>query len=98
MSEFKDFLKEYKIIPMAIAFIMATAATTVVQSIVNNLIMPLVTPFIPDGAWQTANLTLGPIVIGMGALIGALMNFIIIALVIFFIAKVFFKEEKVEKK
>ena len=98
LLEFKDFLKEYKVIPLSIAFIMATASTTIIQSFVNNLIMPLITPFIPGGAWQTAKLVFGPIVISWGALLGALINFIIIAFVVFLIAKLFFKEEKVEKK
>ncbi len=98
LLEFKDFLKEYKVIPLAIAFIMAGAATTFIQSVVNNLIMPLITPFIPGGAWQTAKLVLGPIVISWGALLGAIINFIIIAFVVFLIAKAILKEDKVTKK
>jgi large conductance mechanosensitive channel len=98
IKEFKDFLIEYKVIALAIAFIMGAAITALVQSLVANIIMPLITPFIPGGAWQTAKFTLGPIVLSWGAFIGALINFIIIALVIFFIAKYFFKEKKVTKK
>jgi large conductance mechanosensitive channel len=96
--EFRDFLKEYKIVPMAIAFVIGLAAVALVQSIVNNLIMPLITPFIPGGGWQTAILKLGPIVIGWGALLAAIINFVIIALVVFFIAKAILREEKVTKK
>ncbi len=97
-DEFKDFLKEYKVVPLAIAFIMAIAATTLIQSVVNNLIMPIITPFVPGGAWQVATFHIGPIVIGWGALLGAIINFVILALVVFFIAKAFFKEKKVTKK
>jgi large conductance mechanosensitive channel len=97
-NEFMEFLKEYKVVPLAIAFIMGIAATTVIQAIVNSLIMPIITPFIPGGAWQTATLSIGPIVIGWGALLAAIINFIIIALVVFFIAKWILKEEKVTKK
>jgi large conductance mechanosensitive channel len=98
IKEFKEFLKEYKVVPLAIAFIMGVAATTLIQSIVNNLIMPLITPFIPGGAWQSAKFSIGPIVIGWGALLGAVINFVIIAFVVFIIAKFLFKEEKVSKK
>jgi len=97
-KEFKEFLKEYKIVGLAIAFIIGVAATTLIQSFVNNLVMPMITPFIPGGAWQTATFSMGPIVIGWGALLGAIMNFIIIAAVVFLIAKFFLKEEKVTKK
>ena len=94
LKEFKEFLKEYKVIPLSIAFIIGIAATSLIQSIVNNLIMPMITPFIPNGAWQTATFSLGPIIIGYGALLGAIINFIIIAFVVFIIAKIILKEEK----
>ena len=98
MKEFSEFLHEYKVIPLAIAFIMGVAITTLVQSLVNNIIMPTVTPFVPGGAWETATLTLGPIVWSWGAFVGAIINFVIIALVVFMIAKHFLKEKKVTKK
>ncbi len=98
MKEFKEFLNEYKVIPLAIAFIMGVAVTALIQSLVNNVIMPIITPFIPGGEWQTATFTMGPIVISWGAFVGALINFIIIAFIIFMVAKHFFKEEKVTKK
>lgn len=98
MGEFKEFLNEYKIIPLAIAFIIGLAATTLVKSLVDNIVMPIITPFIPGGEWQTATFHLGPIVISWGAFLSAVINFVIIALVVFFVAKMFFKEEKVSKK
>lgn len=98
MKEFKEFLEEYKVIGLAIAFIMGVAATALVQALVNYIIMPIITPFIPGGAWQTATFNMGPIVISWGAFLGALINFVIIAFVVFIVAKKFFKEEKVSKR
>ena len=60
--------------------------------------MPIITPFIPGGAWQTATFNMGPIVIGWGAFVGALINFLVIAWVVFLIAKFVLREEKVTKK
>jgi len=96
--EFKDFLTEYKVIGLAIAFIMGAAITDLVKSLVNNVIMPVLTFFIPGGGWQTATFSLGPIMIGWGPFLSALINFLIIALVVFLIAKMVLKEEKVTKK
>jgi large conductance mechanosensitive channel len=98
LKEFREFLKEYKVVPLAIAFIIGIAATALIQSIVNNLIMPIITPFVPGGAWQTAVFSIGPIAIGWGALLSAVINFIIIAFVVFAIARYILKEEKAEKK
>lgn len=98
LKEFMAFVKEYKVIPLAIAFIIGIAATALVQSLVNNIIMPIITPFIPGGEWQKATFNLGAIVISWGAFLGAVINFIVIAFVVFLIAKMVLREEKVEKK
>ncbi len=98
LKEFKEFLKEYKVVGLAIALVIGLASVALINSVVNNLIMPIITPFIPGGAWQSAVLRLGPIVIGWGALLGAIINFVIIAFVVFLVAKYALKEEKVTKK
>ena len=99
IKEFKEFLKEYKVIGLAIAVIIGFAANTLVKSLVDNIVMPLITPFIPGGAWQTATFRFwvwkG---IGWGPFLSALIYFIIIAWVIFLIAKFMLKEDKVSKK
>lgn len=98
IKEFIEFLKAYKVIGLAIAFIIGIASKDLINSLVDNIIMPIITPFIPKGAWETATFSLGPIFIKWGAFLGAVINFVIIALVIFLIAKKILKEKKVTKK
>jgi len=96
--EFKEFLDEYKVMGLAAAFIIGVAATVLVQALVNDILMPLITPFIPGGGWETAKIALGPIVISWGHFLGAVINFIAIAFVVFMIAKIVMKGEKISKK
>jgi len=98
ISEFMDFLKEYKVVPLAIAFIMGVAATSLITALVNDIIMPLIKPLLPAGDWKTAILSLGPWQFAWGDFLAAVINFVIIAFVIFLVAKYMFKEEKVTKK
>ncbi|HIH31913.1 TPA: large conductance mechanosensitive channel protein MscL [Candidatus Woesearchaeota archaeon] len=98
IKEFKEFLKGYKVLTLAVAFIMGVAITALVKSLVDNIVMPIITPFIPGGAWKESAIHLGPIVMKIGAFAGELLNFIIIAFVVFLIAKMIMKEEKVGKK
>lgn len=98
VKEFMDFLYEYKVIGLAIAFIMGMAANQVVKSLVDNVIMPVVGALIPGGEWQTAKLAIGPIMIGWGQFLSDIIYFVIVAIVIFLIAKKVLKEDKVEKK
>jgi large conductance mechanosensitive channel len=98
MQEFMEFLKEYKVIGVAVAFIMAAASTSLVNSLVNDIIMPIITPFIPGGGWKEATFSIGPIVLKWGSFLAQIINFVILALVVFVIAKKLLKEEKVVKK
>jgi len=59
ISDFSDFLEEYKVMSLAIAFIIGTALTAMVQSLVNNVIMPIIGIFLPMGDWQGATVTVG---------------------------------------
>ncbi len=98
ISEFMAFLQEYKVIPLAIAFIMAVAAAALVSSFANNIIMPLIQPLMAGADWKTAIFALGPFKFTWGQFLADLINFIIIAFVIFILAKMVLKEEKVTKK
>lgn len=93
-----DFLYEYKVIGLAVAFIIGVAATALIKSLVDNILMPIITFFIPGGAWQEATLVLGSIVIAWGKFLADLIYFIIVAFIVFIIAKKVLKEEKVTKK
>ena len=97
IKELITFLKEYKIFALAIAFIMGVAANTLIKSLVDNVIMPIISPFIQGGAWETATFTIWKIVISWGAFLSDLIYFIIVAFVIYIIAKKLLKQEKVEK-
>jgi large conductance mechanosensitive channel len=94
ITEFKDFIKEYKVVGLAVAFVMGLAVNDLVKSLVNDIIMPLIAPIMPSGTWQTATLVLGPVILGIGPFLAALINFLIMALVIFFIVKKIMKDTK----
>ncbi len=76
---------------LAVAFIMGLAATSLVQSLVNDIIMPTVTVFIPTGEWKNAALAIGTplgfILIKWGSFLAQLINFIILAFCIFMVIK-----------
>lgn len=96
--EFMGFLKEYKILGLAIAFVVGAAANQLVKSLVDNIIMPLINPLIPSGEWKEAIWTLGPFALSWGKFISDLIYFLIIALVIFVIVKKILKNENASKK
>ena len=83
-DDFVDFIKKYKVMGLAVAFIMALYLGALVQALVADLIMPILT-FIP-GIGVIAEWAVGPFL--LGHFITSLLTFIIVALVIFILVKI----------
>ncbi len=98
MNEFLEFLKQYGVIGLAIAVIIGGKLNALVGSLVDGILMPFITFFIPGGSWRSATLDLGPFHFLLGPFFGALIDFLIVALIVFYFAKKVLKEEKVAKR
>ncbi len=83
LEEFKFFLKKYRVMALAVAFIMAIYIGAVIQALVDDMIMPIVELFVPGVAWEEITVA----VFRVGHFMGVLVTFIIVALVIFLIVK-----------
>lgn len=94
---FIDFLTEYQIIGLGIAVVMGTATKDLVNAFVDELLMPIIEVLLPGEDWRSAVLAVGPVELGIGRMIGALLDFILIALIVYLIAKFILGREKVEK-
>ena len=82
-GEFMAFLKQYSVIGLAIAVIIGGKANALVTALVDGILMPIVTFFIPGGTWRTATLDLGSIHLLLGPVLGAGIDFLIVAWLIF---------------
>lgn len=98
LKEFMEFLRNYGVIGLAIAVVIGGKVNELVSSVVNDVLMPLI--FQP--ALQAANIDdirkLSYNGILYGKALGTLVDFLIVALVVFLFAKFVLKEEKVVKK
>jgi large conductance mechanosensitive channel len=97
-AEFVGFLKKYGVIGLAIAVIIGGKLNEFVTSLVQDLLMPLV--FQP--ALRAANVAsireLNYRGIFYGKVVGSAIDFLIVAFVVFLIAKFVLREQTVEKK
>jgi large conductance mechanosensitive channel len=88
-AEFKGFLESYKVLGLAVAFIMGVYLGGLVQSLVKDLLLPAIGLAIPGLAdLSTYTIPVNSQVFGVGSFLVALITFIIVALVIFIIVKV----------
>lgn len=98
LKDFLDFLKQYGVVGLAIAVIIGGKLNALVSSAVDGILMPIITFFIPGGDWRSTTLDLGPIHLLLGPFFGALIDFLIVAWIVFYFAKKVLKEEKVAKR
>jgi len=82
-NEFMGFISKYKVMGMAVAFILGLYLGALVKALVDDLIMPIIQLAMPGIQWEL--IELGPF--RVGHFVGALITFLIVAFVIFIIVK-----------
>jgi large conductance mechanosensitive channel len=102
-AEFVDFLKTFGIIGLAIAFVIGAASSDLVNSFVEGLVDPFISLFLPVGnlsalTVQVPNLSGQTTVFLYGDIISAIIDFLMIALIVFILYKQLSKFGIVEDK
>ncbi len=98
MKEFKEFISKGNVMDMAVGVIIGGAFTAIVTSLVDDIIMPLIS--LLTGGFDFSNLSIafgsgeGAATFNYGAFITAVINFLLIAFVIFSIIKAINKLNK----
>ena len=96
---FKEFILKNNVLALAVAVIVGGAVGKVVSSLAADLIMPLIAFVLPAGDWRTAKIVLstspdGKTVnaVNYGNFFGSVVDFVIIAFVVYVITKALIKE------
>ena len=86
MDEFKEFIAQGNVMDMAVGVIIGGAFTGIVTSLTENIINPLIS-FIAGGNAEVKGLVVPGTEIDFGAFISAIINFLIVAWVVFLLVK-----------
>ena len=99
---FKEFLLKNNVLALAIAVIVGGAVGKVVSSLAADVIMPVIGKMLPSGEWRSAKLVIGTSVgsdgkeivnaVNYGTFFGSVVDFIIIAFVVYLITRALIKE------
>ena len=84
ISEFKTFMMRGNVLDMAVGVVIGSAFTAIVTSVVENLLTPVIALIM--GKTDFSSIVVGPF--GIGAVINAIVTFLITAFVVFWIVKV----------
>lgn len=93
-KEFKEFIAKGNVLDMAVGIIMGTAFTAIVNSVVEDLLMPIITGLTAGVDFSELNVNIAGAQLRFGNLINAIITFLIISLVMFAIVKTFNKNNK----
>ncbi len=101
LSEFKDFIAKGNVMDMAVGIIIGAAFTAIVTSLVEDLINPIISLFMGGIDFSTMGIRLSDgedgAIFAYGNFIMALINFLIIAWVVFMLVKAVNKVKKAEE-
>jgi len=84
LKEFRDFLLRGNIVELAVAFVMGLAFAAVVNSLVDNLLMPVIAMIIGKPDFSDLTFTINDAVFRYGAFITAVIQFVAVAAAVFF--------------
>ena len=84
LKEFRDFLLRGNIVELAVAFVIGLAFAAVVNSLVNDLIMPIIAMIIGKPDFSDLTFTINDAVFRYGAFLTDVISFVAIAAAVFF--------------
>jgi large conductance mechanosensitive channel len=89
VKEFRDFINRGNLVELAVAFVLGVAFAALVASFVNDIVMQIVAAIFGEPDFSSLTFDLGDSVIRYGAFLTQLINFLIIAFVLFLIVKAY---------
>ena len=98
LKEFKEFLSRGNVIDLAVAVIIGGAFGAIVKSLVADIIMPFIGVLMGGTDLTALTIEVGDAVITYGNFLQAIINFVVIALVIFLFVRSYNKMQKQEEE
>lgn len=96
LKEFKDFALRGNVMDLAIAVIIGGAFGKIIASLVNDVLMPLIGLLLGGISFANLSVTVGEAVVAYGLFIQAIVDFVIVAFVIFLLVRAMNRMKKPE--
>ena len=97
LKEFKEFVMRGNVLDLAVAVIIGGAFGKIVSSLVNDILMPLIGLVMGGVNFSELSFTVGEAVVTWGAFVQAIVDFLVIAFVIFMIIRAANRTKKKEE-
>jgi large conductance mechanosensitive channel len=98
LKEFKEFVMRGSVLDLAVAVIIGAAFGQIISSLVNDILMPLIGLLLGGINFSSLAFTVGDAVVTWGNFVQSIVDFLIVAFVIFMIVKAANSFKKPEKE
>jgi large conductance mechanosensitive channel len=87
LKEFREFAMKGNIVDLAVAVVIGTAFGKIISALTEKIIMPIISLFMGKGGVYDLSVTIGNTVFPIGAFLQAVIDFILVAFVLFLVVK-----------
>ena len=94
LKDFRNFISRGNVIDLAIGVILGAAFTAIVNSVVDDMFMPIIGALLGGINFETLAIQVGDATIMYGMFIQAVINFFLVAFIIFFAMRAIIAVEK----
>ena len=98
IAEFKEFISKGNVMDLAVGMIIGAAFTAIVSSLVDDIIMPIIGMIAGGHGFEEWSVKVGTASLNIGLFLAAIINFLLVAYVLFLIIKAFNKAKSLGKK
>ena len=87
LREFKEFAMRGNMMDLAVGVIVGGAVSSITTSLIDDILMPVIGIFVSEASFADLTVTVGSAVVAYGNFIQAVINFLIMAFVVFCMVK-----------
>lgn len=98
LKEYKEFINKGDVVTTAIGLVMALYFKTIIDKIIEGIITPIIAAIFGQANYAEIGFDIGDARISIGLVLGAIIDFIAVALILFFILKAYNKMRKAQEE
>lgn len=83
LTDFLRFLKKFGVLALAVGVLLGEQVNNLEKALIDDVVMPLLDPLLPNGAWQEAVWVVGGSKVKIGHLLEATLHFLIVAFTVY---------------
>ncbi len=98
LKEYRDFINKGDVVTTAIGLVMALYFKTIIDKLIEGVITPIIAAIFGKADYTSIGFDIGDARISIGLVLGAIVDFIAVALILFFVLKAYNRMRRTEEE